>query len=295
MTEGAPAAPQATQTPPEGGGNGNVLENLEDVQLTQEQFDQLPGWARESLTKANKEAGGYRSKLRETESLINEVGGADRVKQLHWYASSEEGVKELFKELAEDNDLEKKVGIPSAKLKELLSGAQAAAQQQAATQEAATGEPLSAEAISQLVKQNVQEAVTGLTQQNEQEQLRAKVTEHLKAKGYEDDMAFSAITQLAAKHQNAVPPEVANSGDRWAPYIWALDQGIEDFNAKLEALTGKKRDEYLRDKATDAASTPKANVGSTPASGEKWEPASLGWDELTQEAARRGYFGDLET
>lgn len=295
MSGQAPAATTSNTAPP-AGANGqsgqasdNPLPNLESVELTQEQFNELPEWARESLSKANKEAGGYRTKLRENETLITEAGGADRIKDLQWRTTTADGIKSLFEEMADLEGIEDILGVPQEQLKSLVGKATKAATKEAAATETATGVALKPEEVEQLVQKHVQEAVAGVEQKNTQTQLRSTVTSHLKAKGYTDDWSFGVITQMASKHQN--DPDInMNSDDPMSPYIQALDKGIADFEEWKTTELAKSRDEYLNGKSDDASGTPRATTSSNPATGEKWSPGDLSWDELTQEAKKRGYF-----
>lgn len=293
----APAAgQQQQQTPPagenppsngQGSSGANVLSNLEGVELTEAQLNELPQWARDSLTKANKEAGGYRTKLRDAEQLIEEVGGAERIKDLNWRTTTSEGIKSLFQEMTELDNVGEILGVDPEKLKGILGKAEQQAQTDAAKKEAATGEALSPEAIEKLVKTRVDEAVAGVEQKTTQSQLQSVVKGHLDGKGYKDDWSFGLITQMAARHQN--DPDIdMTSSDPMAPYKQALDKGIEDFEAwKKEQLSGAQAD-YLRGKAEDASGTPRAASGTTGTS-EAWNPEDLSWDELAKEADKRGY------
>jgi hypothetical protein len=296
----APAAPATQQqaTPPEGGGqsqsNGqgssdNALSDLETVQLTQQQLDELPEWARESLTKANKEAAGYRTKLRDKEQLIEQVGGEDRIKDLHWRTTTTEGIKSLFDEMTELDGIGEILGVEPDKLKGLLGHAQQQAQQQAAQQEARTGEALTPEEVEKLVKTKVEEAVAGVEQKQSQSQLQSVVKGHLDSKGYGDEWSFGLITQMAAKHQNDSDIDFS-TGDQWSPYKQALDKGIADFEEWKKAQLSGAQQQYLEGKSGDASGTPTAASSSSPGTSEAWHPENLSWDELTKEAQKRGYF-----
>lgn len=297
MAPDAPAASdqQQQQAPPAGGNepngqgsSGNPLPNLESVNLTQEQFNELPDWARDSLTKANKEAAGFRTKLRETEGVIEGVGGIDRIKDLHWRTTTTEGIKSLFEEMTELENIGDILGVDPGQLKGVLGKAQQQAQQQATAQEKKTGEALSPEEVEKLVKQNVEAAVQSVEQRQTQGQLQNVVKTHLDSKGYKDDWSFGLITQMAAKHQN--DPDIdMSTGDTWAPYRQALDKGIADFEEwKKEQLSGAQQ-QYLQGKAADANGNPTATSSSSPGTSEQWDPSALSWDEIAKEAEKRGY------
>lgn len=256
-------------------------------QLTDEQLGQLPGWARASLEKANNEAAGFRSKLREKEQFIAESGGEDRIKRRAWNTTTEEGIKDLFKEMSDVDGIDEILGIPAGRLKTVLGDAQDAAQATAERVEAATGQPLEASQVQELVEKQVQVAVSNMTQTQEKEHLRTVVDAHLETSGYTDDWSRNMITQMAASHQKDADIRFDGS-DKWSPYKQALDKGISDFEEwKSEHMSN--RESYLKQKAGDADNAPKAVTGSTPASGEKWDPSDIDWDELPQAARERGY------
>lgn len=258
-------------------------------QLTEAELQELPGPVRDRVSKAYREAAKYRTELRERDEFIQNLGGKDRLEYLDWAVTSQEGIKGLFKEIVEHPEVETITGVSKSELDTVLKKTEKQVQAEVTAAEKKTGEQLTPEQLEELVAKRVDEALSKSNASQELTQLRTKVTSYLSNKGYTDPDTRNFITQLAAKHEKEVD---VTGDDPFERYAQALDKGIADFEERAKTVLSKTNGEYLQSKASDRAETPQALTGSSPATGEKWDPSEIeDWAELDKEARTRGYAG----